>query len=328
MSTRMEEHTSEVLTEQEAAVYDRQIRVWGVDAQRRLSKARVLVVGIYGVIAETCKNLVLAGVGSLTLMDDTPVTLDSAASNFLIYVDEINKEAKSVAQVCAEAVGDYNSMVRVQVEKGYILDKPGEFFDDFDIVILGRSSLDLKKKVNALCRSRPQRVAFYAVDVRNSCGSLFIDLQSCTYRSQKKDDDKEVEYTKKSCSLEDSLSVRWDSLPKRASKLFFAIRIVEEYEQKEDKQPGHLTTNDLPALLVFGTERLQAQGLAMSIAVENLLKKIAEAGTFELSPVCAIMGGILGQEVLKLLSCKGEPIKNLFFFDASDGKGMIEDVSP
>lgn len=35
MSTRMEEHTSEVLTEQEAAVYDRQIRVWGVDAQRR-----------------------------------------------------------------------------------------------------------------------------------------------------------------------------------------------------------------------------------------------------------------------------------------------------
>lgn len=27
---------------------------------------------------------------------------------------------------------------------GYILDKPGEFFDDFDIVILGRSSLDLK----------------------------------------------------------------------------------------------------------------------------------------------------------------------------------------
>lgn len=55
-------------------------------------------------------------------MDDTPVTLDSAASNFLIYVDEINKEAKSVAQVCAEAVGDYNSMVRVQVEKGTYLD--------------------------------------------------------------------------------------------------------------------------------------------------------------------------------------------------------------
>lgn len=31
----MMEASAEVLTEQEAAVYDRQIRVWGVDTQRR-----------------------------------------------------------------------------------------------------------------------------------------------------------------------------------------------------------------------------------------------------------------------------------------------------
>ncbi|KAL2643001.1 hypothetical protein R1flu_010588 [Riccia fluitans] len=324
----MAEPTSGLLTEQEAAVYDRQIRVWGVDAQRRLSKARVLVVGIYGVIAEACKNLVLAGIGSLTLMDDTPVTLDAAASNFLVYVDEIQNQGKSVAQVCADAVGDYNPMVRVQVQQGNILEKPIEFLDDYDVVILGRSSLSLRKKVNALCRSRPQRVAFYAVDVRSSCGNLFIDFQTCTFKSQKKDDDKELEYSKKTCSLEESLSVRWNSLPKRASKLFFATRIVDEFEQRENRQPGQLTSSDLPALIAFGTERLQEQGLAMVPAIESLLTKIAENGTFELSPVCAIMGGVLGQEVLKLLSCKGEPIQNYFFFDASDGKGMIEEVTP
>ncbi|KAL3696826.1 hypothetical protein R1sor_010902 [Riccia sorocarpa] len=148
---------------------------------------------------------------------------------------------------------------------------------------------------------------------------------------KKKDDDKELEYSKKSCSLEDSLSVRWDSLPKRASKLFFATRIVEEFEQKVDGQPGQLTSRDVPALIAQGTELLQEQVLSwktMVPAIESLFKKIAEAGSFELSPVCAILGGVLGQEVLKLLSCKGEPIQNFFFFDASDGKGMVEEVTP
>ncbi|KAL3678890.1 hypothetical protein R1sor_021846 [Riccia sorocarpa] len=134
---------------------------------------------------------------------------------------------------------------------GNILEKPVEFLDDYDVVILGRSSLSLKM-LN--CRSRPQRVAFYAVDVRGCCGISFIDFQTCTYKSQKKDDDKELEYSKKSCSLEDSLSVRWDSLPKRASKLFFATIVRVETGK--------------------------------------------------------------------------EPIQNFLFFDASDGKGMIEEVTP
>ncbi|KAF6148436.1 hypothetical protein GIB67_038791 [Kingdonia uniflora] len=42
----------EELTEQETALYDRQIRVWGVDAQRRLSKAHILVSGMKGTVVE------------------------------------------------------------------------------------------------------------------------------------------------------------------------------------------------------------------------------------------------------------------------------------
>uniref|UniRef100_A0A2P2LTG4 Uncharacterized protein MANES_14G049500 n=1 Tax=Rhizophora mucronata TaxID=61149 RepID=A0A2P2LTG4_RHIMU len=44
----------EELTEQETALYDRQIRVWGADAQRRLSKSHVLVYGMKGTVAEVC----------------------------------------------------------------------------------------------------------------------------------------------------------------------------------------------------------------------------------------------------------------------------------
>lgn len=38
-------------------------------------------------------------------------------------------------------------------------------------------------------------------------------------------------------------------------------------------------------------------------------------------------GFFLIQEVIKAISGKGEPLKNFFYFDAEDGKGVIEDIS-
>ena len=41
--------------------YDRQIRLWGLAAQQRMSETRVLVFGFRGLATEISKNLVLAG---------------------------------------------------------------------------------------------------------------------------------------------------------------------------------------------------------------------------------------------------------------------------
>ena len=41
--------------------YDRQIRLWGLAAQQRMSESRILVFGLRGLPAEICKNLALAG---------------------------------------------------------------------------------------------------------------------------------------------------------------------------------------------------------------------------------------------------------------------------
>jgi molybdopterin/thiamine biosynthesis adenylyltransferase len=45
------------ISETEAKLYDRQIRLWGIDAQQRMSKTRLLVYGMKGISSETCKNL-------------------------------------------------------------------------------------------------------------------------------------------------------------------------------------------------------------------------------------------------------------------------------
>lgn len=322
------EPPSELLTEQEAAVYDRQIRVWGADAQRKLSKARVLVVGMSGVIAETCKNIVLAGIGSLTLIDDSPLTLEASAANFLIQFDELEGQAITLAEACAASLRDYNPMVQVKAEAGRIQSKPDNFFGHFDAIILGRSSVSLKKHVNELCRKQTHRIAFYTVDVRGSCGSLFVDLRTHSFTSKRAKDNKDARHELSYPSFEESLTVRWSSMPKRTSKLLFALRCLEDFEEAEGRLPGHLTPQDLPDVLAFWKKACEAQKVAETLVPEALFQRLLSAGSTELPPVCAILGGIVGQELIKAMSCKGEPLTNYFFFDAGDGKGIIEKVAP
>lgn len=71
-------------------------------------------------MGQFCKNIVLAGVGSLTLMDDRPVTEESLSANFLIASDQDVSSGKSLAELCCDSLKDFNPMVRVSVEKGLL----------------------------------------------------------------------------------------------------------------------------------------------------------------------------------------------------------------
>lgn len=71
------------LSEEQAAVYDRQLRVWGVEAQKRLGGSKFFVAGLTGLASEACKNVVLAGVGTVLLYDDGTPAAEAAPGNFL-----------------------------------------------------------------------------------------------------------------------------------------------------------------------------------------------------------------------------------------------------
>ncbi|EJW78765.1 hypothetical protein WUBG_10325, partial [Wuchereria bancrofti] len=58
------------ISEDEKAVYDRQIRLWGLETQNRLRSSTVLVAGLSGCGSEVSKNLMLTGLKSLTLLDN------------------------------------------------------------------------------------------------------------------------------------------------------------------------------------------------------------------------------------------------------------------
>ncbi|XP_073295619.1 SUMO-activating enzyme subunit 1B-1-like isoform X3 [Primulina huaijiensis] len=288
----------EELTEQETALYDRQIRVWGADAQRRLSKSHILVSGLEGSVIEFCKNIVLAGVGSVTINDDRLVTEELLTANFLIPLDESRYSGRSLAELCCESLKDFNPMVRVSVEKGDLSSFGVDFFCKFDALVINCCSLATKKSVNEKCRKSLKRVAFYTVDCRDTCAEIFVDLQNYSYLKEKGDE-------KFECHVE------YPSF---------------EFEELEGRSPGETSTTDLLDVQKLKREICEANSVSESLIPDSLLVRLLKGKT-EFPPVCAIIGGILGQEVIKAISGKGDPLKNFFFFDAMDGKGLIEDIS-
>jgi len=79
------------LSADEIALYDRQLRLWGIEAQNRMRRANVLLITMKALGNEIAKNLVLAGIGSLTVMDSDVVTERDIESEFLVAEEDIGK---------------------------------------------------------------------------------------------------------------------------------------------------------------------------------------------------------------------------------------------
>lgn len=82
----------EGLSSDEMALYDRQIRLWGAQAQQRIRSANILLISLRALGTEIAKSLTLAGVHSLTIVDDEHVTEDDiGGAQFFLRESDIGK---------------------------------------------------------------------------------------------------------------------------------------------------------------------------------------------------------------------------------------------
>ncbi|KAK6157303.1 hypothetical protein DH2020_011551 [Rehmannia glutinosa] len=79
--------------------YDRQLRIWGEQGQAALEKSSICLLNCGPTGSETLKNLVLGGVGSITVVDGSKVELGDLGNNFM--VDESSVGQSKAKTVCA-----------------------------------------------------------------------------------------------------------------------------------------------------------------------------------------------------------------------------------
>jgi len=127
-------------------LYSRQLYVMGHEAMKKMMQSNVLVVGLRGLGVEVAKNLILAGVRSVTLHDSEPVSMDDLAAQFYLSEADIGK---SRAQVSLPKLAELNGYVSVRVAEEPL---HKDFLQKFSVVVVTCMPLDEMLRVNALLR--------------------------------------------------------------------------------------------------------------------------------------------------------------------------------
>ncbi|KAF4123176.1 ubiquitin-like 1-activating enzyme E1 A [Geosmithia morbida] len=156
------------------ALYDRQIRLWGVAAQAKIQSANILLITIKALASEVAKNLVLAGVGSITILDDSAVTEADVGAQFFLSEADGNLVGQNRAQAASRAMQELNPRVRVHVDAGGIKSKGPSYFSGFDVVIATDLDPDSFNLINTATRLNGK--PFYAASSHGLYGFIFSDL--------------------------------------------------------------------------------------------------------------------------------------------------------
>ena len=106
--------------------------VIGIDGQRRLQKARVLVVGAGGLGSPLIKYLAAAGVDTIGIVDDDTVSVSNLNRQILYYPSQ---EGKPKANCAADVVRRMNPDCNVQAYRIRLTDSnASDLFDKYDVI--------------------------------------------------------------------------------------------------------------------------------------------------------------------------------------------------
>ncbi|KAM1051387.1 hypothetical protein TB2_032498 [Malus domestica] len=151
-------------------LHSRQLAVYGRETMRRLFASNILVSGMQGLGAEIAKNLVLAGVKSVTLHDDGVVELWDLSSNFFFSEEDVGKNR---ALACVQKLQELNNAVVIST---ITTELTKEKLSDFQAVVFTDISLEKAIEFDDYCHNHNPPISFIKSEVRGLFGSVFCDF--------------------------------------------------------------------------------------------------------------------------------------------------------
>ena len=97
-----------------------------------------------------------------------------------------------------------------------------------------------------------------------------------------------------------------------------------EFQSKQGRSPAAKTqSEDLTLLRSLSESITEKFSLPKTKIPESTLSLLFS----ESSPVAAIVGGVLAQEIIKTISNKDAPHNNFFLFNPLDSSGIVETIN-
>eukprot|EP00933_Yihiella_yeosuensis_P016268 TRINITY_DN13967_c0_g1_i2.p1 TRINITY_DN13967_c0_g1~~TRINITY_DN13967_c0_g1_i2.p1 ORF type:complete len:346 (+),score=80.37 TRINITY_DN13967_c0_g1_i2:90-1127(+) len=321
------------ISDDKVAVYDRQLRLWGVQAQQRLLNAKVLIWGLEGSNVEACKNLVLAGI-ALTLRDHRPVAGADVAFNYFLRNEDLGKNRSECA---AKRVQEMNPLCTVSCstaapEEGASKEKLKAAVKGFDVVVLGLGVLGYDFDCVAAIDAASREVG--------SCFILTVSAgELCFFFSNLNEH-----------VMQDRSAAQGAAEPTGPVKPMepetFSFPAFSEWLNCKPSELAAKKTDDsfllvslLASFLRNGGKALQSsadgfEGYCRDTAkcvpnVDGVASMKEAFGHFLVEPlmhVASVLGGLLAQEVIKAITKKDPPMINSVCFNAHTCAALVERI--
>jgi ubiquitin-like 1-activating enzyme E1 A len=345
----------------EIALYDRQIRLWGMKAQEKIRHANILLITMKAIANEIAKNLVLAGIRSLTILDGDVVTEADLGSQFFLS-EEDGHVGMNRAQAASAQIQKLNPRVKVHVDPEDVISKGASYFQAFDIVIA--TDLDPKALYFINTATRMHGKAFYAAGTHGLYGFIFSDLIEHDYVIQRnlgssatqiKQETRtrsvvDVKMRKESGTTMEVVTKReiystWflasdaATLPeefmrhkrrlKAVTPVLTGLRALWEFMTLNNNRfPNPNARPDMEMFTRIATSKHAALGLPSETLTSGFLRSFLQNIGSEITPVAAILGGQLAQDVINVLGQTQQPIQNMVIFDGNTLKAEMYALHP
>lgn len=152
--------------------YDRQLRLWGANGQKKLSESCIVLVNATAVGTETLKNLCLPGVGKFHIIDDAKLSQSTSSqdpfSNFFVFPDQDSNgtpqdraetATKHLSELNPDVIGSFTSVDSLETaDYKSIFSSLAETGQNL-LVIASDLPPSILKKISSICwdgiRSKP-----------------------------------------------------------------------------------------------------------------------------------------------------------------------------
>uniref|UniRef100_A0A1D1Y6H3 E1 ubiquitin-activating enzyme n=2 Tax=Anthurium amnicola TaxID=1678845 RepID=A0A1D1Y6H3_9ARAE len=151
-------------------LHSRQLAVYGRETMRRLFASNVLISGMNGLGVEIAKNLVLAGVKSVTLHDEGTLDLWDLSSNFFVLEDDVGKNR---ALACVQKLQELNNAVTISTLTTKLCK---ENLLGFQAVVFTDITMERAIEFDDYCHNHEPPISFVKTEVRGLFGTVFVDF--------------------------------------------------------------------------------------------------------------------------------------------------------
>lgn len=209
--------------------------------QERLSKARILVAGAGALGNEIVKNLVLVGVGNVTVADMDHIEGSNLARCVFFRTED---EGLPKAQVLAQRAQELNPEVSVEPIVGDIRAECGlGSFLDYDLVIGGLDNREARLFINQACWKTSTPWIDGAIEGLMGVVKLFVPPDTACYECTMGEKDYELIARRRACTLLSQEEMLEGKIPTTAttSSVVAGIQVQEAIKLLHEDRLGGST---------------------------------------------------------------------------------------